>query len=75
MSGFDDFVVRRRRYPYLERVGETKRAWLLRVRHRKRPVQVPKKGVEFSENVDGTPVVLISQGLAEICGLVEEVSL
>jgi hypothetical protein len=64
-----------RRYPYLEVVSHTKRAILLRVPHKEKPVRVPKKNTEFETNRDGTKVVLVEDRVAEFIGLVDEVTL
>ena len=64
-----------RRYPIIAVVGETKRAFLVRVPHKTKPVRVPKRNTVFETNPDNTQAVLVDDRVAEFIGLVDEVSL
>ena len=66
--------IRRRRYEFCEVVSGTQRAWLVRVPHRKKPVRLPKRAIEF-DVFEGRQVVWVSDSVAEFVGLIEEVSL
>lgn len=64
-----------RRYEYVAVVKETKRAWLLLVPHKTKPVRVPKKDTEFEVDHLNRKVVLVEDRVAEFIGLVDEVTL
>ena len=64
-----------RPYVYDEVVKTTKRAVLVRVPHKDKPVRVPKKGTEFTTDVRGRKVVYVEDYVAEFIGLVDEVTL
>jgi len=63
-----------RNYPYIAVVGQTKRAWLLRVPNKLKEIRVPKGGVEFIRKGD-KKFVAVEDRVAEFVGLVDEVSL
>jgi len=63
-----------RKYPYIAVVGQTKRAWLLRVPNKPKEVRIPKLDVEFVRE-GGRKFVRVSDRVADFVGLVDEVSL
>lgn len=64
----------KRRYRYDAVVGETKRAFLVRIPTRAGTVRLPKQNVDFDE-VDGEKFFWISDQVAEFIGLIEETTL
>ncbi len=63
-----------RRYAYEEVIGETKRAWIVKVAKLDRPVRLPKMYTDF-EVVDGKKVLWVSTRVAEFVGLIQETTL
>ena len=64
-----------RPYRYDEVLRSTKRAVLLRVPHRDKPVRVPKQGTKFEVDYMGRKVVWVEDRVADFIGLVDEVTL
>jgi len=64
-----------RRYEYTAIVKQTKRAYLLLVPHRTKPVRVPKKDTEFLIDHLNRKIVRVDDRVADFIGLTDEVSL
>ena len=64
-----------RPYVYTEVVRTTKRAYLLCVPHKDKPVRVPKQNTKFEVDYMGRKVVWVEDRVADFIGLVDEVTL
>ncbi len=64
-----------RRYEYVAVLKETKRAYLLLVPHRTKPVRVPKKDTVFEVDHLNRKLVLVEERVADFIGLIDEVTL
>ena len=74
MTSFPFSETTKRRYAYEEVIGETKRAWIVKVAKIDRPLRLPKVNTDFEE-VDGKKVFWLSDQIAEFVGLVKETTL